>query len=30
VDIVWGVVLTAVAAFVGRWVYDAVRAGPRG
>ncbi len=30
VDLVWGVILTAVAAFVGKWVYDAVRAGTRG
>lgn len=30
VDLVWGVVLTAVAAFVGKWVYDAILAGSRG
>jgi uncharacterized membrane protein len=30
VDLVWGVVLTAMAAFVGRWVYDAMRTGSRG
>jgi uncharacterized membrane protein len=29
VDIVWGVVLTAVAAFVGKWVHDAMSAGSR-
>lgn len=30
VDLVWGVVLTAVAAFVGRWVYGAMRTDSRG